>query len=82
MRRQDCAFISEIGCLILTETAYGHSAKTNCEGCNFYRDRKSLDSARKRALLRISALDEKTRGRIAKKYYRGKRPWVEVRKRG
>lgn len=77
MRRYTCVFHSDIGCLILTETSYGHSAKKDCKGCNFYRERKSLDDARKRALQRLSSLDEKTRDHIAEKYYRGDRPWVK-----
>lgn len=60
----------------------GHCTVLNvnrCQGdtCRFKVSQEEKDAAARKAKNRLSSLDEKMQEKIARKYYKGHRPWQE-----
>jgi len=68
----NCISLSETGQCLLLNISF-------CQGdtCSFKLTQEEQDAAAFKVKKRLSSLDEKTQKKIARKYYNGRRPWLE-----
>ncbi len=68
----DCVCLSETGQCSLLKISF-------CQGntCSFKLTQEEKGAAERKVGKRLSSLDEETQEKIARKYYKGRRPWQE-----